>query len=63
MVDQADLTAMLTDMNGRQVYTVQWKNVSAGPQKRNINIAVMPGNYVLKLTYGKQTKSTILINQ
>ncbi|MBK0383562.1 T9SS type A sorting domain-containing protein [Pedobacter sp. SD-b] len=60
---QADVTASLADMSGRQVYTEQWEQVSSGPQRRNINVSVKPGSYVLTLVYGKQTKSTVLIKQ
>lgn len=63
MSEQADVIATLADMNGKQVYKQEWKNVSKGPQKRNINIAVIQGNYVLTFVYGNQTKSTILIKQ
>ncbi|MBK0384447.1 hypothetical protein I5M32_15890 [Pedobacter sp. SD-b] len=49
MPQQSDVTASLADMNGRQVYAEQWKQVSPWPQRRNINVSVKPGSYVLTL--------------
>ncbi|HEU0226913.1 MAG TPA: T9SS type A sorting domain-containing protein [Arachidicoccus soli] len=63
LTEQANVTATLTDMSGRQVHQQQWKQLNAGQQKQSITVNVLPGTYVLTLANGKQVKSLILIKQ
>jgi len=63
LAEQANVTATLIDMSGRQVYQQQWKQLSAGQQKQSISVAVKPGTYILTLANGKQVKSLVLIKQ
>ncbi|MBK0384455.1 T9SS type A sorting domain-containing protein [Pedobacter sp. SD-b] len=63
LTEQVNVTATLTDMNGRQVHQQYWKQLNAGQQKQTITVDLQPGTYVLTLANGKQVKSLILIKQ
>jgi TPR repeat protein len=58
-----DVTMGIYTITGYQLHNEQWKNTQAGAQSKTISFNAQPGYYLLRLTYGNQTKNTILIKK
>lgn len=63
LVQNMDVTANIYSITGNQLYTTQWKNLEQGTQKKNISLNAPSGYYILRLNYGQQLKTAILIKQ
>ena len=58
-----DATMSIYYITGRELYREQWQNLKAGPQVKTLALNAPPGYYLLRLTYGTETKTTILIKK
>lgn len=63
LVQPTDVTASIHSMAGNLLYTTQWNNLEKGVQKKTIALNVPTGYYLLRLTYGKEVKTSILIKK
>ena len=63
LTDTTDVIASIYSLTGNQLYTTQWNNLESGLQKKNISFNAPSGYYVLRLNYGEQIKSSILIKK
>lgn len=61
LVQTTDVTASIHSLTGNLLYTTKWNNLEQGTQKKNISLNAPSGYYVLRLTYGQEVKTTILI--
>lgn len=59
----ADVDARIYNSTGRELYHQQWKNLEEGTQTRSLNLNAPAGYYILRLTYGTEVKTTILIKK
>ncbi len=59
----ADIEASIYYSTGRELYRQQWKNLEEGTQTKSLTLNVPPGYYILRLTYGTEIKTTILIKK
>jgi len=57
-----NVTVLLYDMAGKQVYSEQLK-LSAGKHNRVIDPQIIPGSYALKLQSGNKIETTMIIKQ
>lgn len=63
LAETMNVTASIYNMTANLLYTTQWNNLEKGTQKKNINLNAPSGYYILRLNYGQQVKSSILIKQ
>lgn len=59
----ADVDVSIYYSTGRELYRQQWKNLEQGTQTRSLSLNVPAGYYILRLTYGTEVKTTILIKK
>ncbi|MEO8236544.1 MAG: T9SS type A sorting domain-containing protein [Flavobacterium sp.] len=50
-------------ITGRELYREQWNGLAAGHQTKTIALNAPPGYYLLRLTYGNEIKTTLLIKK
>lgn len=58
-----DATMSIYYITGRELYREQWNGLRAGKQTKTLVLNAPPGYYVLRLTYGTEVKTTILIKK
>lgn len=58
-----DVEASIYYSTGRELYRQQWKNMEKGTQTKSLVLNAPPGYYILRLTYGTEIKTTILIKK
>lgn len=63
LIQTTDVTASLYSLNGNLLYTSQWNGLAAGQQTKTLTLNVPTGYYLLRLTYGTEVKTTILIKK
>ncbi|MBD0723853.1 hypothetical protein B6A10_01525 [Flavobacterium sp. L1I52] len=63
LTEETNVNASIYSMTGNQLYTTRWNNLEQGVQKMNISLNAPSGYYILRLNYGQQVKSSILIKQ
>lgn len=59
----ADVTMKIYNMAGRELYNEQWRNLEQGKQIKTLNLNAPSGYYILKLIYGNEVKTTLLIKK
>ncbi|MFB9108962.1 T9SS type A sorting domain-containing protein [Flavobacterium gyeonganense] len=59
----ADVGVSIYYITGRELYSQQWNNLEQGTQTRTLSLNAPAGYYVLRLTYGTEVKTTILIKK
>lgn len=57
------VTASIHNLSGTLLYTTQWKNMELGSQIKTISLDAPSGYYLLRLSYGQEIKTSILIKQ
>jgi len=50
-------------ITGRELYREQWNGLIAGKQTKTLALNAPPGYYLLRLTYGTEIKTTLLIKK
>lgn len=50
-------------INGTEIYHEQWNGLSAGKQTKTITLNAPTGYYLLRLAYGNEVKTTLLIKK
>lgn len=63
LAQDADITLSIYNISGTPLYNEQWYNVAAGQQTKTLNLNAPPGYYLLRLTYGSEIKTTLLIKK
>lgn len=63
LVQATDVTASVHSLSGQTLFTTQWNNLEYGKQNKTINLSVPTGYYLLRLTYGNEVKTSILIKK
>ncbi|WP_281309611.1 T9SS type A sorting domain-containing protein [Flavobacterium flavigenum] len=63
LAKNADVTASIHSLTGRLLYTTQWNNLEKGPQIKQIVLNAPSGNYILRINYGNEVKTSILIKK
>ena len=58
-----DATMSIYYITGRELYREQWQNLKAGQQTKTIALNAPAGYYLLRLAYGTDVKTTILIKK
>ncbi|MGO4772852.1 T9SS type A sorting domain-containing protein [Flavobacterium sp. W22_SRS_FK3] len=58
-----DATMSIYYITGRELYREQWNGLTAGKQTKTLALNAPPGYYILRLTYGAEVKTTILIKK
>jgi TPR repeat protein len=59
----ADVTMSLYYITGRELYSEHWQNLAEGQQTKTLALNAPAGYYLLRLTYGTEVKTTLLIKQ
>lgn len=59
----ADVEVSIYYSTGRQLTRQQWKNLEQGTQTKSLTLNVPAGYYILRLTYGTEVKTTIIIKK
>lgn len=63
LAQAADVTMSIYYMTGRELYSEQWKNLEQGKQTKTLDLNAPSGYYILKLIYGNEVKTTLLIKK
>jgi hypothetical protein len=63
LAQAADVTMRIYYLTGRELYSEQWKNLEQGTQTRTLALNAPAGYYLLRLTYGTEVKTTLLIKK
>lgn len=63
LAQAADVTMNIYYMTGRELYSEQWKNLQQGTQTKTLALNAPSGYYLLRLTYGNEVKTTLLIKK
>lgn len=63
LAQNADVNASIHSFTGKLLYTTQWNNLERGPQIKQISLNAPSGNYVLRIAYGNEVKTSILIKK
>lgn len=63
LVQTTDVTASIHSLNGNLLYTTQWNGLAAGQQTKALSLNAPTGYYLLRLTYGNEVKTSILIKK
>lgn len=63
LAKDVDATMSIYYITGRELYREQWNNLSAGKQTKTIALNAPAGYYLLRLTYGNEVKTTLLIKK
>ncbi|MES2239431.1 MAG: T9SS type A sorting domain-containing protein [Bacteroidota bacterium] len=63
LAQAADVTMSIYNMNARELYSEQWKNLEQGKQTKTLDLNAPSGYYILKLIYGNEVKTTLLIKK
>jgi TPR repeat protein len=58
-----DVTMSIYYITGRPLYTEQWNNLEQGTQTKTLALNAPAGYYLLRLTYGTEIKTTLLIKK
>lgn len=58
-----DATMSIYYLNGRELYREQWNDLTAGKQTKTLALNAPSGFYILRLAYGSEVKTTILIKK
>lgn len=58
-----DATMSIYYITGRELYSEQWNGLTAGKQTKTLSLNAPPGYYLLRLTYGNEIKTTLLIKK
>lgn len=58
-----DATMSIYYITGRELYREQWNGLRAGQQTKTLALNAPPGYYLLRLTYGNEVKTTLLIKK
>ncbi|MDR7211869.1 T9SS type A sorting domain-containing protein [Flavobacterium piscis] len=58
-----DTTLSIYYITGRELYREQWNGLTAGQQTKTISLNAPAGYYLLRLTYGTEVKTTLLIKK
>jgi TPR repeat protein len=58
-----DATMSIYYITGRELYREQWNGLTAGKQTKTLALNAPPGYYLLRLTYGNEVKTTLLIKK
>lgn len=58
-----DVTLSIYYITGRELYREQWTSLTAGQQTKTLTLNAPPGYYLLRLTYGSEVKTTLLIKK
>ena len=61
LAEPAEVKITLTDMNGKTVYSSQPVHFKQGMHEQSIEIPFTAGAYLLRLGYGKEVKTTVVI--
>lgn len=63
LVQTTDITASIHSLNGNLLYTTQWNGLAAGQQTKTLSLNAPTGYYLLRLAYGNEVKTSILIKK
>jgi hypothetical protein len=63
LAQTADVTIGIYDFTGSPLYSEQWKNLKQGSQTKTLALNAPAGYYLLRLTYGNDVKTTLLIKK
>ncbi len=63
LTQTTNVTASVHSLSGQTLFTTQWNNLSQGAQNKQISLNAPSGCYLLRLSYGQQIKTTILIKK
>lgn len=63
LAQAADVTMNIYYITGRELYSEQWKNLEQGTQTKTLALNAPSGYYLLRLTYGTEVKTTLLIKK
>lgn len=63
LAQNADVTASIHSFMGKLLFTTQWNNLEKGSQIKPISLNAPSGNYLLRITYGNEVKTSILIKK
>lgn len=63
LAQAADVTMSIYYLTGRELYSEQWKNLEQGTQTKTLSLSAPSGYYLLRLTYGTEVKTTLLIKK
>lgn len=58
-----DVTISVYYLTGRELYSEQWKNLEQGTQTKTLSLNAPSGYYLLRLAYGTEVKTTLLIKK
>lgn len=58
-----DATMSIYYITGRELCHEQWNGLTAGKQTKTVALNAPPGYYLLRLTYGTEVKTTLLIKK
>jgi len=63
LTETTNVTASVHSLSGQLLYTTQWDNLSQGTLSKTISLNALSGYYVLRLNYGQDVKTAILIKK
>lgn len=63
LVQTTDVTASIHSLSGQMLFTTRWDNLNQGTQNKTISLNAPAGYYLLRLTYGTEVKTSILIKK
>lgn len=63
LAQAADVTMSIYYLSGEELYTAQWKNLEKGTVTKNLALSAPAGYYLLRLSYGNEVKTTLLIKK
>ncbi len=63
LAKDVDATMSIYYITGRELYREQWNGLIAGKQTKTLALNAPPGYYLLRLTYGTEIKTTLLIKK
>jgi hypothetical protein len=61
LLQTTDVTASIYNLSGNRLYIAKWDKLEQGTQHTQISLNAPSGYYLLRLTYGQETKTLILI--
>lgn len=63
LTETTNVTASVHSLSGQTLFTTQWNKLDQGTQNKTISLNVPTGYYLLRLTYGNEVKTSILIKK
>jgi uncharacterized protein len=63
LAKDVDAVMSIYYITGRELYREQWNGLTAGKQTKTLALNAPPGYYLLRLTYGTEIKTTLLIKK